>query len=117
MKKILIAEDTESNFLLLSIILGKEYLITRAFNGKEAVELYQKEKPDLILMDIKMPLMNGLDATLAIRELDKEVIIVALTANAYDSDREKAYESGCNNYMSKPIMTAKLREMVKGYLG
>ncbi|MGL4852018.1 MAG: response regulator [Phocaeicola sp.] len=117
MKKILIAEDTDSNFLLLSIILRKEYEVIRALNGQEAVEMHKEQKADLILMDIKMPLMNGLDATKAIREFDKEITIVALTANAYDSDREKAYEAGCNNYMSKPIMTNKLREMIKGYLG
>ena len=86
MKKILVAEDTESNFLLLSIILRKDYEILRAFNGAEAVEICRAEHPDLILMDIKMPVMDGLEATKVIRTFNEEIVIIALTANAYDSD-------------------------------
>ena len=115
MKKILVAEDTDSNFLLLSIILRKEYNVVRAVNGEEAIKMYKEENPDMILMDIKMPIMDGLTATMEIRKIDKNIPIIALTANAYDSDREKAYEAGCNNYMAKPIMTNKLREMVSSY--
>lgn len=115
MKKILIAEDTDSNFLLLSIILRKEYTIVRANNGSEAVELCQAENPDMILMDIKMPVMDGLEATRKIRELGVKIPIIALTANAYDSDRDKAFEAGCNDYMAKPIMASALREMMKRY--
>lgn len=117
MKKILVAEDTESNFLLLSIILRRDYEILRAFNGAEAVEICRAEHPDLILMDIKMPVMDGLEATKVIRTFNEEIVIIALTANAYDSDREKAYLAGCNNYMAKPVMAAKLREMIHSYLG
>ena len=101
MKKILVAEDTESNFLLLSIILRKDYEILRAFNGAEAVEICRAEHPDLILMDIKMPVMDGLEATKVIRTFNEEIVIIALTANAYDSDREKAYLAGCNNLYGK----------------
>ena len=115
MKKILVAEDTDSNFLLLSIILRKEYVVVRALNGEEAISKYKEENPDMILMDIKMPIMDGLTATMEIRRIDKNIPIIALTANAYDSDREKAYEAGCNNYMAKPIMTNKLREMITSY--
>lgn len=61
-------------------------------------------------MDIKMPVMDGLEATKVIRTFNEEIVIIALTANAYDSDREKAYLAGCNNYMAKPVMAAKLRE-------
>lgn len=117
MKKILVAEDTESNFLLLSIILRKEYEVLRAHNGEEAVEICREAKPDMILMDIKMPVMDGLVATKEIRTFNPNIVIIALTANAYDSDREKAYEAGCNNYMAKPVMAGKLREMIKEYLG
>ena len=105
MKKILVAEDTESNFLLLSIILRRDYEILRAFNGAEAVEICRAEHPDLILMDIKMPVMDGLEATKVIRTFNEEI------------DREKAYLAGCNNYMAKPVMAAKLREMIHSYLG
>ncbi len=115
MKKILVAEDTDSNFLLLSIILRKEYEVIRAVNGEEAISKFKEVNPDMILMDIKMPIMDGLTATKEIRKIDTNIPIIALTANAYDSDKEKAYESGCNNYMAKPIMTNKLREMISSY--
>ena len=117
MKKILVAEDTESNFLLLSIILRRDYEILRAFNGAEAVEICRVEHPDLILMDIKMPVMDGLEATKVIRTFNEEIVIIALTANAYDSDRDKAFEAGCDDYMAKPIMAPALREMIKKYFG
>lgn len=116
MKKILVAEDTESNFLLLSIILRKQYEVLRAYNGEEAIILCREEKPDLILMDIKMPIMDGLEATKQIRRFNTQITIIALTANAYDSDREKAYEAGCNDYMAKPVVASKLREMIEHYL-
>ena len=115
MKKILVAEDTDSNFLLLSIILRKEYEVIRAVNGEEAISKFKEVNPDMILMDIKMPIMDGLIATKEIRKIDTNIPIIALTANAYDSDKEKAYEAGCNNYMAKPIMTNKLREMISSY--
>lgn len=115
MKKILVAEDTDSNFLLLSIILRKEYEVIRAVNGEEAISKFKEVNPDMILMDIKMPIMDGLTATKEIRKIDTNITIIALTANAYDSDKEKAYEAGCNNYMAKPIMTNKLREMISSY--
>ena len=117
MKRILIAEDTDSNYLLLSIVLKKEYEIVRALNGQEAVDACRTDRPDLVLMDFKMPVMDGLEATRRIREFDKELPIIALTANAYDSDREHAYEAGCDDYMSKPVATNALREMLKKYLG
>lgn len=117
MKTILVAEDTESNFLLLSIILKKEYEVLRAYNGQEAVEMCRVKNPDLILMDIKMPVMDGLEATKLIRTFARDLIIIALTANAYDSDREKAFDAGCNDYMAKPVMANKLREMIKRYIG
>lgn len=115
MKKILVAEDTDSNFLLLSIILRKEYEVIRAVNGEEVISKFKEVNPDMILMDIKMPIMDGLTATKEIRKIDTNIPIIALTANAYDSDKEKAYEAGCNNYMAKPIMTNKLREMISSY--
>ena len=115
MKKILVAEDTDSNFLLLSIILRKEYEVIRAVNGEEAISKFKEVNPDMILMDINMPIMDGLIATKEIRKIDTNIPIIALTANAYDSDKEKAYEAGCNNYMAKPIMTNKLREMISSY--
>lgn len=117
MKRILIAEDNDSNYLLVSIILRNEYEIIRALNGQEAVEMFRKECPDLVLMDFKMPVMDGLEATRIIRTFNQEVPIIALTANAYDSDREHAHEAGCNEYMSKPIDAIALRALLKNFLG
>ncbi|MBQ8867510.1 MAG: response regulator [Bacteroidaceae bacterium] len=117
MKTVLIAEDTDSNYLLLSIVLRKRYNLTRAYNGQEAIELYQSSKPDLILMDIKMPIMDGLEATREIRKMDTETPIIALTANAFDSDKQKAKEAGCNGYMAKPIVAAELLVLMQEYLG
>lgn len=116
MKRILIAEDTDSNYLLLNIVLRKDYETIRALNGHEAVELCRKANPDLILMDFKMPEMDGLEATRIIREFNKDIPIIALTANAYDSDREHAYEAGCNEYMSKPIDAVALRLLLNKFL-
>lgn len=116
MNTILIAEDTDSNYLLLSIILRNKYQLLRAFNGEEAIELFKNEKPDLILMDIRMPVMDGLEATREIRKSDKDIPIIALTANAFDSDRQKSQEAGCTDYMSKPIIAADLKALLAKYL-
>lgn len=113
---VLVAEDTESNFILISTVLKKEYHILWAQNGREALELYREQKPDLILMDIRMPQMDGLTATRHIRETDKEVPIIALTAFAFDSDRIRALEAGCNEYMSKPIQPKALKEAIRQLL-
>ena len=115
MKTILVAEDTDSNYLLLNIILRKKYNLVRAINGKQAVEMYQESKPDLILMDMKMPVMDGLEATREIRKMDSEIVIIALTANAFDSDRQKSLDAGCNDYMSKPVAPNELRSKLKSY--
>lgn len=103
MKKILIAEDNDSNFILMTYILKKYYQFERAKNGQEAVEKVEKDHFDIVLMDIKMPIMDGLEATKAIREFNSEVPIVALTANAFDSDRQAAMEAGCNDFLAKPV--------------
>jgi len=112
-KTILVAEDTDSNFALISILLRKEYNIIRALNGKEAVQLYLDVHPDLILMDIQMPVLNGLDATRKIRESDKIIPIIALTAFAFDSDKRAFMDAGGSLYMSKPIDGYELKSIVR----
>ena len=114
-KTILIAEDIDSNYLLVKAILGKSYNLIRALNGEEAVELYKQHKPDMIFMDTKMPKMSGVEATQKIREISKEVPIVALTAYAYDSDRDLALEVGCNDFITKPLDRMNLIEIAKKY--
>lgn len=115
-KIILVAEDVDSNFLLLEAILGKEYILQRAHNGQEAVEQFLKNTPDLILMDIKMPVMDGLEATRQIRQHSCEVPIVALTAFAYEQGRINALTAGCNDFMTKPLSRSLLKEMVVKYI-
>ena len=117
MKKILIAEDNDSNFVLMSYILKKYYQFERARNGQEAVEMVDKNQYDIVLMDIKMPIMDGLEATKAIKEKHPDLPIVALTANAFDSDRQLAMEVGCNDFLSKPVSSEECIETIKRYIG
>lgn len=113
---ILIAEDTDSNFDLLNAILGRKYHLVRARDGMEAVTMYDEVNPDLILMDIKMPNLDGLEATRIIRQLSAEVPIIAQSAYAYEHDRNTAEEAGCNDFISKPIAQEKLKEKIKKWL-
>ncbi|MFK2771780.1 ATP-binding protein [Bacteroides fragilis] len=113
---ILIAEDTDSNFDLLNAILGRKYHLVRARDGMEAVTMYNEVNPDLILMDIKMPNLDGLEATRIIRQLSAEIPIIAQSAYAYEHDRNAAEEAGCNDFISKPIAQEKLKEKIKKWL-
>lgn len=112
---ILIAEDTESNYLLVNTILKKEYNTSWAKNGKEAVHMCKETHPEMILMDIRMPEMDGLEATRLIREFDKDVIILALTAFAFDHDKRNALAIGCNGFITKPINIANLKATILEY--
>ena len=117
MKKILIAEDNDSNFILMTYILKKYYQSERAKNGQEAVELAEKGGFDIVLMDIKMPVMDGLEATKAIKEKFPDLPIVALTTNAFDSDRQLALEAGCNDFLSKPVSSDLCLQTIKKFVG
>ena len=103
MKRILVAEDNDSNYILMTYVLKRSYEFERAKNGQEAVDMVLKGGFDLVLMDIKMPVMDGLEATKAIKEKMPELPVVALTANAFDSDRQLALEVGCDDFLTKPI--------------
>jgi signal transduction histidine kinase/CheY-like chemotaxis protein len=113
---ILVAEDMDSNFDLLEAILGKKHRLVRAHDGMEAVTMYDEVKPDLILMDIKMPNLDGLEATKIIRELSATVPIIAQSAFAYEQDRKAAQEAGCNDFIAKPIAHDKLKAVIKKWL-
>ena len=117
MKKILIAEDNDSNFILMTYILKKYYQFERAKNGQEAVEMAEKNTYDIVLMDIKMPIMDGLEATKAIKEKFPNLPIIALTANAFDSDRQLALEAGCNDFLSKPVSSDLCLQTIKKFVG
>ena len=117
MKKILVAEDNDSNFILMTYILKKYYEFDRAKNGKEAVDMIENGAFDMVLMDIKMPVVDGLEATRTIKEKHPDLPIVALTANAFDSDRQLAMEAGCNDFLSKPVSSELCIKTIKKYLG
>lgn len=112
--KFLIAEDEESATMFLSIILQERAAeLLFATTGNEAVELCKKNADiDVVLMDIKMPVMDGYIATQKIREFNKDIVIIAQTAYAIAGDREKALEAGCNGYISKPIDEDELMELI-----
>lgn len=110
-KSILVAEDIDSNYLLVKTLL-KRFELTRARTGREAVELAAGSRYDAILMDIKMPEMDGIEATRRIREFDKTTLIVAVTANAFDSDREEALKAGCDAFVAKPIKKSDLEKLL-----
>ena len=114
-KTILIAEDISSNYLLLSVMLCKHYNLLHAMNGQQAVEMAKNYRIDLLLMDMKMPVMDGLTATVEIRKFNKELPIVALTAHAFDSDKAAALEAGCNDYLAKPVDKARLMSVLRKY--
>ena len=117
MKKVLVAEDNDSNFVLMSYILKKCYQFERAKNGLEAVELVDKNQYDIVLMDIKMPVMDGLEATKVIKGKHPDLPVVALTANAFDSDRQLAMDVGCDDFLSKPVSSEACLETIKRFVG
>ena len=116
MKRILIAEDNDSNYMLMSYILINHYEFFRARHGKEAVELAETETPDLILMDIKMPIMDGMEATRLIKAQHPDIPIIALTANAFDSDRQQALEAGCDDFLAKPVNAPLCLQTIAKYI-
>ena len=117
LKTILVAEDEESNYELVRIVLNKRYRLLRAHNGIEAVTMNEDEKPDLILMDIRMPEMNGLDATRIIKEVNHDVPVIALSAYAFEENIREAKLAGCDEFMAKPFRVEDLIETVKKYIG
>lgn len=116
-KTVLIAEDDHPNYMYLrELIRETRANILRAKNGHEAVNMCKEARIDLILMDIKMPILNGFEATKAIRELGMNTPIIAQTAYAFSEDKEMAIESGCNDYISKPIKKDELLKMMARWL-
>lgn len=113
--KVLVAEDNMSNYMLIEYIL-KGFNITHVQNGKDAVEMLRTNEMDIVLMDINMPIMNGLDAISSIREFNQEIPIIAISANAFKSDINEAIHAGCNAFITKPIRQAELMNSIERLL-
>ena len=119
MKRILVVEDNETNMYLIRFMLEKSgYEVIEAREGAVGVELAIKEKPDLIIMDVQLPDMDGLEATKRIRasETDGDIPIIALTSFAMAGDREKALAAGCTGYIEKPINPETFMAEIEKYL-
>ncbi len=114
--KILIAEDHEDNYKLLEFILKNHYGLLHAHDGREAVQLFKIHSPRLILMDIKMPVLDGYEATAEIRKLSATVPIIAITAYAFAEDEKTILENGFNGYMAKPINIGLLKKTISAFL-
>lgn len=106
---ILIAEDNESNYKLFESILKYDYHLIHAWDGQEAMNMFKEYNPQIILMDINMPVLNGYEATKEIRKYSAKVPIIAVTAFAYASDEQQVMESGFDGYMPKPINARQLK--------
>ncbi len=122
LKKILVVEDNEDNRRILVYRLRKigQFEIREAANGQQAIEAVKAERPDLIFMDLKMPVMDGWEATKRIREMDggDEVRIIALTAQAMAGDEQKALAIGCDDYLAKPVVDPDLvRQKLERLIG
>ena len=117
LKTVLVAEDEESNFELVRIVLQKRYRLLHAHNGIEAVTLNEDEHPDLILMDIRMPEMNGLDATRIIKEVSHGTPVIALSAYAFEDNIREAKAAGCDDFLAKPFRVEDLIETITRYIG
>lgn len=119
MKKILVVEDNEANMYLITFILkNKGHEVLKAWSGEEGVEIAKKEKPDLIIMDIQLPGIDGLETTRRIRESegDGKISIIALTSYAMTGDKEKALSAGCTGYIEKPINPETFMTEIEKYL-
>lgn len=119
-KRILVVEDNSDNRILITDVLNSlDYEVIVAVDGEEGIEMASSEKPDLILMDLSLPKMDGWTATKHIKnntEL-KHIPIIALTAHAMVGDRERAIEAGCDDYISKPLDLRELANKLQQYIG
>jgi CheY-like chemotaxis protein len=118
MKKILIVEDVDFNRDLVVQLLEDQYQVVEAINGKEGIEVAEIERPDLILMDLSLPVMDGWEATRRLKAHDelRSIPIIALTAHAMIGDEEKAWAAGCDDYIVKPLDEGELLSKLARYL-
>ena len=117
--RVLLIEDNEQNRYLFSFILEKNgYRVIAALVGLEGINKAKDEKPDLILIDIGLPVMDGYEVTRRLRDLAefKDIPIIALTAYAMEGDREKVLQAGCDGYIPKPIIPEEFIKVINSYL-
>ncbi len=116
--KILIAEDDEDNFFFLKVSLRPHpFEILRARNGKEAVEIIRQDPQiSIVLMDLKMPDMDGYEATRSIKQIRPELPVIAVTAYAMTGDEAKTLEAGCDGYLSKPFSRDQILEVMSRHI-
>jgi len=117
MKTILIVEDTDLNIDLLTQILEDDYSLLVAKDGAQGVHMAQENSPDLILMDISLPVMDGYEATRRIRTTLASTPIIGLSAHAMQGDATRAKDAGCDDYLTKPVDEELLVKKIKEYLG
>ena len=117
MKTILIVEDIDLNIDLLTQLLEEEYDLLIAKDGMQGVALTEQHQPDLVLMDISLPVMDGYEATRNIRKTFHSLPIIGLSAHAMQGDIERAIAAGCTDYLTKPVDEDLLRAKLKEYLG
>lgn len=113
---ILIAEDMYDNFLLLKEILKDKYTVIYANNGIDTIQLYDCYKPDLILMDLRLPVLDGQETIKIIRRISDTTPIVVISTCSSDNEIQKAFDNGCNEYVIKPICRNKIKTIVNRYL-
>ncbi len=118
MKKILVVEDVDFNRDLVVQLLEDKYQVIEAVNGQEGVEMAERERPELILMDLSLPVMDGWEATRMLKaNADLQSIpVIALTAHAMKGDEEKALAAGCDDYLVKPLDEGELMMRIAKYL-
>jgi CheY-like chemotaxis protein len=113
--KVMIVEDNPQNMKLIEMLLrSKSYILLKACDGEEALDMATREQPDLIVMDMQLPKMSGIEVTKRLRQIPvfRQTPIIALTAYAMRGDKERFLEAGCNTYLSKPINTRELPEII-----
>lgn len=115
---ILVVEDLEDNRDFITQVLSGSYELIFAVDGRSAITLAKAKKPDMIIMDINLPVLNGWEATKLLR-MDakfKQTPIIALTAYTSEADRKLTFEAGCNEFVNKPVMPNDLRTLIKKYI-
>ena len=117
-QKVLVVEDNLMSFKLIEAHLGRKNLqILHAKDGQQAIDLFRSDRDiKIVLMDIQLPKLTGIEVTKLIRETDPDIPILATTANVFDEDRQACEDAGCTNFITKPINFAELLDLLKDYL-